>query len=133
ALFIATDMSNAVQIEAMVARVADEIGGLDILINNVGGGRPQPFLEQSKRSIQRHLDLNLMSMLTTTHAATPLIVAGGRGGTLINVASTEALRAAPGFAVYAACKAAMVSFTKSMALELAAHGIRSHALAPDMI
>jgi NAD(P)-dependent dehydrogenase (short-subunit alcohol dehydrogenase family) len=74
-----------------------------------------------------------MSVLLTTQAVAPHIIQGGRGGAIINVASTEALRAAPGFAVYAACKAGVVSFTKTMALELAAHNIRSFALAPDMI
>ena len=59
------------------------------------------------------------------------MVAGGRGGTMINVASIEASRAAPNFAVYAACKAGMLSFTKSMAVELSEHGIRANCLAPD--
>lgn len=64
------------------------------------------------------------------------MIDGKRGGTIINIASSEGLRAAPEFAVYAvyaACKAAIINFTRTMALELSAHGIRVHALAPDMI
>jgi NAD(P)-dependent dehydrogenase (short-subunit alcohol dehydrogenase family) len=59
------------------------------------------------------------------------MVAGRRGGAIVNVASIEASRAAPNFAVYAACKAGMVSFTRSMAIELAEHGIRVNCIAPD--
>lgn len=118
-------------------KVADEVqaafGRVEILVNNVGGSRQTPFLQQSERSIRRHVDLNFMSFLFLTQRLAAMMVAGGRGGAIVNVASTEALRAAPGFAVYAACKAAMVNFTRTMALELAEHHIRSHALAPDMV
>jgi NAD(P)-dependent dehydrogenase (short-subunit alcohol dehydrogenase family) len=59
------------------------------------------------------------------------MIAGGRGGSIINVSSIEASRAAPNFAVYAACKAGMLNFTRTMALELADHKIRVNAIAPD--
>ncbi len=70
-------------------------------------------------------------MLAATSAAAPVIVRGGRGGSIINVSSIEASRAAPNYAVYAACKAGMLNFTRSMALELAEHGVRVNAIAPD--
>lgn len=131
--YIGINMMDVDQIEAMVNAAAAHFGQLDIVVNNVGGGRPTSFLTQSKNSIDRHINLNLMSVLMTTQAAAAHLIAGGNGGAIINVASTEALRAAPGFAVYAACKAAVVSFTKTMTLELAEHNIRCYALAPDMI
>lgn len=133
ALFLPIDLMDGAAIAPMVNAAADHFGRLDTLVNNVGGGRRVRFLDQSPGSIERHINLNLLSALYCTQAAVPHIVTGGRGGAIINVASTEALRAAPGFAVYAACKAGLVSFTKTMALELAGHNIRSHALAPDMI
>jgi NAD(P)-dependent dehydrogenase (short-subunit alcohol dehydrogenase family) len=133
ALFVPTDMTNSDKVRPMVETVADTLGRIDLLANNAGGGRPVAFLEQSERSWRRHIDLNLMSLLTTTQAVAPIMIAGARGGVIVNIASSEALRAAPGYAVYAACKAGMVSFTRSMALELADHDIRVHALAPDMI
>ena len=59
------------------------------------------------------------------------MIDGGRGGSIVNVTSIEGIRAAPMFAVYAAAKAGMISFTKTMALELSEHGIRVNCIAPD--
>ena len=70
-------------------------------------------------------------MFAATSAAVPVMIRGGRGGSIVNVSSIEASRAAPNFAVYAACKAGMLSFTRTMALELADHAIRVNAIAPD--
>jgi NAD(P)-dependent dehydrogenase (short-subunit alcohol dehydrogenase family) len=133
ALFLRTDVTETSQVSAAVERAAQHFGRIDILANNAGGSRGTAFIEQSERSWRRHIDLNLVSMLAATQAAAKVMIEAKRGGTIVNIASSEALRAAPGYAVYAACKAAMVSFSRSMALELAEHGIRVHALAPDMI
>lgn len=133
ALFVLTDVNHPEQIINAVNQTAEHFGRLDILVNNAGGVRKGPFLEQSERSWRRHIDFNFISMLTATQAAAKRMIEGGQGGTIVNIASSEGLRAAPGFAVYAACKAGMISFSRSMALELAEHGIRVHALAPDMI
>jgi NAD(P)-dependent dehydrogenase (short-subunit alcohol dehydrogenase family) len=115
----------------MVSATDKAFGRIDILVNNAGGVSARAFLEQSERIWRRHIDINLVSMLAATAAAVPIMIRGGRGGTILNVASIEASRAAPNFAVYAACKAGMVSFTRSMALELSQHRIRVNAIAPD--
>jgi len=131
ALAIAADCMDTEQVRAFVAHTEQELGRIDILVNNAGGVSGRPFLEQSERSWRRHIDINLVSMLAAIHAAAPVMIKGGRGGAIINVTSIEGQRAAPYFAVYAACKAGMISFTRSMATELSAHGIRVNAIAPD--
>ena len=131
ALPITGDVMDAGALNAGIEDAAKSFDRLDILVNNAGGVAARPFLDQSERSMRKHVDINLMSMLIATQAAASYMVEGGRGGSIINVASIEAVRAAPNFAVYAACKAGMLSFTKSMAVELSAHQIRVNCIAPD--
>ena len=126
-----TDVTDTDAIREAVAKTVDEFGRLDILVNNAGGTGKRSFAEMSERSMRKHIDLNLVSLFAATSAAIPLMVDGGRGGAIVNVTSIEASRAAPMFAVYAACKAGMNNFTRTMALELADHGIRVNAIAPD--
>lgn len=131
ALAIAGDVMDSDGLRAAIDRTAQEFGRLDVLVNNAGGVAARPFMDQSERSMRKHIDINLMSMFVATQASVQHMIAGGRGGAVVNVASIEASRAAPNFAVYAACKAGMLSFTKSMAVELSAHGIRVNCIAPD--
>jgi NAD(P)-dependent dehydrogenase (short-subunit alcohol dehydrogenase family) len=132
ALAVPVDVLDSDQIRAAIAAADDRFGRIDILVNNAGGVRGRLFLEQSERSWRRHIDINLVSVLAATSAALPVMIRGGRGGSVVNVASIEAFRAAPTFSVYAACKAAMVSLTKTFAVELAEHGVRVNCIAPDM-
>ncbi len=131
ALPFPTDVMDTDQIRAMIAATDKEFGRVDILVNNAGGVTARKFLEQSERSWRRHIDINMVSMMAATHAAAPIMIRGGRGGSIINVASIEASRAAPRFAVYAACKAGMANFTRTMAVELGEYGIRVNCISPD--
>jgi NAD(P)-dependent dehydrogenase (short-subunit alcohol dehydrogenase family) len=131
ALGVPTDVSDTGQVTVLVEAAANHFGRIDILVNNAGGTSRKPLLEQSERSWRRIIDLNLVSMIAATSAAAAVMIRGKQGGTIINVSSIEASRAAPNFAVYAACKAGMLNFTRTMALELADHGIRVNAIAPD--
>jgi NAD(P)-dependent dehydrogenase (short-subunit alcohol dehydrogenase family) len=94
--------------------------------------RARPFLEQKEANWRRLIDINLVSALAATSTAVPFMIAGGRGGAVLNVVSIEASRAAPDFAVYAACKAALVNLTRTFALEFAEHDVRVNAVAPDI-
>jgi NAD(P)-dependent dehydrogenase (short-subunit alcohol dehydrogenase family) len=132
ALAVPTDVMETAQIHALIGRAASEFGRIDILVNNAGGVSPRPFIEQSERSWRRHIDLNLVSVLAATSAAVPIMIKGGQGGSIITVTSIEASRAAPSYAVYAACKAGLNNFTRTLAVELADHRIRVNAIAPDM-
>ena len=128
---VPTDVMDTDQIRAMVARADETFGRVDILCNNAGGVSGRPFLEQSERSWRRHIDINFVSMLCATSVVGEIMVREGRGGAILNVSSIEGARAAPRFAVYAACKAGMQSFTRSMAIELAEHRVRVNCIAPD--
>ena len=131
ALPFPTDVTDTDQIRAAIAATETEFGRLDILVNNAGGVSARAFADQSERSWRKHIDFNLISMFAATSAAIPLMIKGARGGAIINVSSIEGSRAAPLYAVYAACKAGMNNFTRTMALELGEHGIRVNTIAPD--
>jgi NAD(P)-dependent dehydrogenase (short-subunit alcohol dehydrogenase family) len=133
ALAIPTDVMDTAQIRPLVDKTMRDCGRIDILVNNVGGSNPRPFMEQSERSWRRYIDINLVSVLAATSAAVPVMIAGGRGGSIINVTSIEGSRGSPNYAVYAACKAAMNSLTRTLAVEFAEQGVRVNAIAPDLI
>ena len=132
ALAVPTDVMETAQILTLIERAASDFGRIDILVNNAGGVSPRPFIEQSERSWRRHIDLNLVSVLAATSAAVPIMIKGGQGGSIITVTSIEGSRAAPNYSVYAACKAGLNNFTRTLAVELADHRIRVNAIAPDM-
>ncbi|MCJ2186442.1 SDR family NAD(P)-dependent oxidoreductase [Novosphingobium beihaiensis] len=127
---------NVMDVEALqnaVAAAADTFGRLDVLVNNAGGVTRRDFLDLTEKNWRRHIDINLISNLAATQAAVPVMIAGGRGGSIINVTSIEGSRAAPGYAVYAACKAGINNLTRTLALEFAEHGIRVNTIAPDIV
>ena len=113
---------------------ADKLNGgkLDILINVVGGTFRQPFAETSPKGWDALMRTNFTWLLHATHLAIPRLRATGRGGSIISFTSIEGHRAAPGFTVYAAMKAAVENFTRTLALELAPEGIRVNTIAPDI-
>jgi NAD(P)-dependent dehydrogenase (short-subunit alcohol dehydrogenase family) len=128
---IVCDVLDSNQIRSAIAAVHQRFGRVDILVNNAGGVRGGPFLTQPEPSLRRHIEINLVSMLIATQEATRFMIDAGRGGAIVNVSSIEGGRAAPMFAVYAACKAGMINFTRTMALELAEYGIRVNCISPD--
>ncbi len=133
ALAVATDVRDPEACDELVKRARAELGRVDILVNNAGGVRPADFLELGPEGRRRHVALNFEGLFAPTDPTARAMIAGGSGGSIVNVASIEGLRAAPGYSVYAACKAGMLGFTKSLALELAPHGIRVNAIAPDVV
>lgn len=131
ALTFASNVMDTALVAEAVETTGSTLGRLDILVNNVGGVARKPFIDLAEKNWRRHIDLNLVSNLAATSAAVPIMISGGRGGAIINVTSIEAARAAPGYAVYAACKAGINNLTRTLAVELSDHGIRVNAIAPD--
>ena len=126
------NVMEADKVTEAVTATGERFGRLDILVNNAGGVTRRNFKDLLEKNWRRHIDLNLVSNLAATSAAIPIMIAGGRGGSIINVSSIEGSRAAPGYAVYAACKAGINNLTRTLALELAEHGIRVNTIAPDI-
>ena len=100
-------------------------------MNNAGGTFNSPFLETSSNGFDTLYRSNLRHVLVCTQLVARWMVEAKSGGSIISVTSIEGVRAAPGYAAYAAAKAGVINFTKTVALELAPYGIRVNALAPD--
>ena len=125
------DVRDAAAVRRMVDDAADALGRLDVLVNNAGGTFEAPFLQVNERGFRTLLDLNLGSVWHASQAAAAGWIANGVRGRVINVASTEGLKACPGYAAYSAAKAAVLNLTKTLAVELGPYGIRVNAIAPD--
>lgn len=116
---------------AVIAATAARLGGADILVNNVGDFRPAGvFIDSTSDQWRRMYELNFGHVLSVTHALLPPMIERG-SGVILNVSSVEGLRGIPGNAVYGAMKAAVVSFTASLAAEVGQYGVRVNAIAPD--
>jgi 3-oxoacyl-[acyl-carrier protein] reductase len=131
-LALVTDVREAEQVDAAVEGTVARYGRIDVLVNNAGGVFPSSLLEVSEKGMDALYRANLKHVLLCTQRVGRVMVEGGEGGSVINVTSIEGVRAAPGYAAYAAAKAGVINFTKTAALELAPHGIRVNALAPDI-
>jgi 3-oxoacyl-[acyl-carrier protein] reductase len=131
-LGITTDVRESAQVDAALARTLAELGPVSILVNNAGGVFSSPILETSENGWDALYRSNLKHVILCTQRVARVMVENGTGGSIISVTSIEGVRAAPGYAAYAAAKAGVINFTKTAALELAPHGIRVNALAPDI-
>ncbi len=130
AVSVAIDVGDGAAVARMVATAAKAFGGLDILVNNAGySHRNKPLLEVDEAEFDRIFTVNVKAIFHAVRHAVPLIERRG-GGSILNTASTAALRPRPGLTWYNASKGAVVTATKSMALELAPKNIRVNALCP---
>jgi NAD(P)-dependent dehydrogenase (short-subunit alcohol dehydrogenase family) len=128
----AFDARDPERLTTFFGDVGREYEHVDILVNVVGGTFHQRFEDSTPNGWDALIRTNFVWLLRSTQLAIPRLRASGRGGSIINLTSIEAHRGAPEIAVYAAMKAAITSFTRSLALELAPEGIRVNAIAPDM-
>jgi 3-oxoacyl-[acyl-carrier protein] reductase len=127
------DARDADALSAFFDRTDERFGArCDVLVNVVGGTFRQPFAESTPRGWDALIRTNFTWLLHSTQLAVARMQPR-RGGSIINITSIEAHRAAPNYAVYAAMKAAVTSLTRTLAVELAPHQIRVNTLAPDFI
>jgi 3-oxoacyl-[acyl-carrier protein] reductase len=131
-LGLTTDVRESAQVDAALERTMAELGPVSILVNNAGGVFFSSLLETSENGWDALYRANFKHVILCTQRVARTMVEAGTGGSIISVTSIEGVRAAPGYAAYAAAKAGVINFTKTAALELAPHGIRVNALAPDI-
>ena len=129
ALAVPTDVSDYAQVETLVARTVDALGGLDILVNNSGIAGVHPVAEMPPEVFVQTLQVNLVGVFNGCRAAASRLIGQG-AGKVINMASVMAASGIAGYSAYAASKGGVVSFTKCLAVEWARYNIQVNAIAP---
>ena len=125
-----TDVTEVAAVDLMIESALDFGGGLDILVNNAGVGHtPQPLETLSEPEFDRILDVNVRSVFLAARSVVPVMKEAG-GGAILNMASTAGVSPRAGLTWYNASKGWVITATRSMAVELAADGIRVNALNP---
>ncbi|ROO84255.1 NAD(P)-dependent dehydrogenase (short-subunit alcohol dehydrogenase family) [Actinocorallia herbida] len=131
---VAADLGTAEGVALLVDRAIEVMGGVDLLVNNVGAGDdvvPGGFLDADDDAWGRVFDLNLMSAVRATRAALPSLLE--RGGRVVNVSSINARMPSGGPAAYSAAKAALTAFGKSLAEEFGPRGVRVNTVSPGVV
>jgi len=124
------DASSAADARKMMQAAVEAFGRLDILVNNAGIYPFAPLLEASKELWDQVLGLNLEGTFLCSQAAAQEMIKAGRGGKIVNMASTDAFKSHGATAHYSASKGGVVMLTKALALELSPHGILVNCVAP---
>lgn len=128
---IAGDLSSREALSGLVDRAVEVFGGVDIVVNNVGGSMPQAFMDTSERAFDGAMRWNVTTAFNLTQLAVPHMI-DRPGANVVNIASTAGIFASRGFAAYGTAKAALVHLTKELAQDLAPK-IRVNAVCPGAI
>lgn len=129
-----TEMTDPAQIEATVTLATETFGSVDILVNCAGGGHINtPFVDLPPDMLDVTIQRNFMGTYRLSQAAARAMIAAGRGGRIVNIASTAAFRSDYQSSAYNASKAAIISLTQSMCMELTPHGINVNTVVPGPI
>ncbi len=132
-IFVAGDVGDPAAVEALADRVEEAWGGIDVWVNNAARLFVKPLVETSDDDWHGVLRANLHGYFHVCRAAARRMLAAGRGGAIVNVTSASRILAVPDFGVYATAKGGIEALTKTLALELAPHGITVNAVAPGAI
>ena len=126
------DLADIEQVRALASQAIEFLGGLDVLVNNAGITMNKPFLQVTPEQFDTLYDVNIRGMYFLTQAAVPTMIEQGTGA-VINLTSVHAFAGMTEHTIYAGTKAAIVGFTRVLALELATKGVRVNAIAPGWI
>jgi len=133
ALSVPTDVTDPAQVQALVDGTVERFGTVDILVNNAGAAPFFSPLDQIRmEGFEKYFRVNFTSAVHCTKAVAPVLLAKSEG-CVLNMASVAAFVASPGLTYYASAKAALINFTRTVAQEWAAYGIRVNALAPGWV
>jgi 3-oxoacyl-[acyl-carrier protein] reductase len=132
AIFVHTDVTDASQVQKMVAAALERFGAIDILVNNAGVTRDMLIIKMSEEDWDTVLDVNLKSAYNCSKAVIRSMMKK-RSGCIINITSVVGLAGQAGQANYAASKAGLIGFTKALAKEVGSRGITVNAVAPGFV
>jgi NAD(P)-dependent dehydrogenase (short-subunit alcohol dehydrogenase family) len=132
-LFVQTDVADATQVARWVDETVQGAGCPDVLVNNAGIGRRAPFLELRTEDFDRVIAVNLRGTFLCSQAVARRMVERGKGGAIVNIASTRAFMSEPGTEAYTASKGGIVALTHGMAMSLGPLGIRVNCISPGWI
>ncbi|RZF66020.1 SDR family oxidoreductase [Sphingomonas populi] len=131
---IACDVSDAAACSALVEGTVAAFGGVDIFVNNAGiGFMMKPLLDVDPADWDKVIGVNLSGAFYCTQAAARAMIAGGRGGRILNIASQAAKSGFPHLPAYVSSKHGMIGLTRASAIELGAHGITVNAVCPNHV
>lgn len=133
AIAVEMDVTRQDSIDRAVAQTVEQLGHIDILINNAAIFTAAPITEITRDDFQRVFDINVSGTLFTLQAVAKHMIERGQGGKIINMASQAGRRGEALVAVYCATKAAVISLTQSAGLNLIKHGINVNAIAPGVV
>ena len=123
------DVTNLASVEQAVNEVKEHFGSIDVLVNNAGWDKIEPFLKSEPATWERIIDINLMGQLHTCKMILPIMIEQGNGK-VINIASDSGRVGSSGEAVYSAAKGGVIAFTKTLAREMARHKINVNCVSP---
>ena len=133
ALAVKMDVTKQDSIDQSVNTAVDQLGGIDILINNAAIFTAAPITEIQREDYQQVFDINVSGTLFTLQAVAKNMIERGKGGKIINMASQAGRRGESLVAVYCATKAAVISLTQSAGLNLIKHKINVNAISPGVV
>lgn len=132
AVGVPTHLGEVDALEALVQRTVDEFGGIDVVVNNAANALAQPLGEMTPEALTKSFEVNLRGPVFLVQAALPYLKASAKAS-VINLVSVGAFNFSALTSIYSANKAALMSFTRSMAAEFASSGIRVNAIAPGPV